>query len=206
MLIIVINGSPNPEGNTNLMLRAALEVMESAGAETVYMQLSNIMSAQKIPYCIACSTPCKGNCYAGTPLGGAFDLMRLADGIIMGSPVYFSTVSAQLKAFWDKTRKLRKEQALLNVVGGALTVGAARFGGQETTLRAMHDMMLCQGMTVVGDGYWENDAGHQGACAVRPSGDDTNGITRARILARRVVEMAGATMSLRLHRTAHPVS
>ncbi len=206
MLIIVINGSPNPDGNTNLMLRAALEVMESAGAETVYMQLSSIMSAQKIPYCIACSTPCKGNCYAGTPLGGAFDLMRLADGIIMGSPVYFSTVSAQLKAFWDKTRKLRKEQALLNVVGGALTVGAARFGGQETTLRAMHDMMLCQGMTVVGDGYWENDAGHQGACAVQPSGDDANGIKRVRILARRVVEMAGATMPLRLHRTAHPVS
>jgi multimeric flavodoxin WrbA len=204
MLVIVINGSPNPEGNTGRMLKAAMDEVESAGAQTVYMQLSEIMSGQKLPYCIACSTPCKGNCYAGTPLGGAFDLLRRADGIIMGSPVYFSTVSAQLKAFWDKTRKLRKEQALLNVVGGALTVGAARFGGQETTLRAMHDMMLCQGMTVVGDGYREEDAGHQGACAVQPSGDDDSGINRSRILARRVAELAGATMPLRSHRLSLP--
>ncbi len=200
MFVIVINGSPDPEGSTNRMLRAALDVLEGAGVETVYLQLSEIMSGLKVPFCVACSNPCLGSCYAGTSLAWAFDLMRRADGIIMGSPVYFSTVSAQMKAFWDKTRLLRKEKVLLNVVGGALAVGGARFGGQETTLRAMHDMMLCQGMTVVGDGYWENDPGHQGPCAMRPSEEDMNGLNRVRILARRVLEVAGATMQLRLHR------
>jgi|AGTN01.2.fsa_nt_gi Multimeric flavodoxin WrbA len=200
MFVAVINGSPNPEGNTNRLLKEAFNLLEGAGVETVYIQVSEIMSGLKVPFCVACSNPCRGNCYAGTSLARAFDLLRRADGMIMGSPVYFCTVSAQLKAFWDKTRALRKEKALLNVVGGALTVGAARFGGQETALRAMHDMMLCQGMTLVGDGHWENDPGHQGPCAVRPAEDDMNGINRARILARRVLEVAGATAPLRLHR------
>ena len=91
-----------------------------------------------------------------------FDLLRRADGILLGSPVYFGTVSAQLKSFWDKTRLLRREKYLINVVGGALAVGGSRFGGQETTLRALQDMMLCQGMIVVGDAHLEEDAGHQG--------------------------------------------
>lgn len=206
MLILAINGSPNPEGNTYRMLKVATGELEAAGAEVLLLQLSGILSKISPLFCVACSNPCKGHCFAGTPLADVMGLMRRADGIILGSPVYFSTVSAQLKAFWDKTRMLRKEKALLNVVGGALAVGGARFGGQETTLRAMHDMMLCQGMTLVGDGYWEDDAGHQGACAQQPSESDDAGLKRARILARRVLEVAGATVPLRAHRnTAQPL-
>lgn len=205
MLILAISGSPNPEGNTYRMLKTVVDELEAAGAETLLLQLSGILAKISPPFCVACSNPCAGRCFAGTQLADVMALLRRADGIILGSPVYFSTVSAQLKAFWDKTRMLRKEKALLNVVGGALAVGGARFGGQETTLRAMHDMMLCQGMTVVGDGYREDDAGHQGACAQQPSREDGAGLMRARILARRVLEVAGATAPLRAHRdTARP--
>jgi len=201
MFIIAINGSPNPRGNTAYMLRAALDEVAGAGAEGHFMQVSDLITKAKVPYCIACSNPCDGKCYSGTPLEDAFSLLRRCDGIIMGSPVYFCTVSAPLKSFWDKTRALRKDKALLNVVGGALSVAAARYGGQETTLRAMQDMMLCQGMTVVGDGFVDDDAGHLGACTQRPSSEDKNGITRTRVLARRVLQVAGATMELRAHRT-----
>jgi multimeric flavodoxin WrbA len=126
-----------------------------------------------------------------------FDLLRRADGLILGSPVYFGTVAAPLKAFWDKTRRIRKELALLNVVGGAVAVGGSRFGGQETTLRAMHDMMLTQGMTLVGDGHFSGDAGHHGACAQQPAGDDHQVFERTRLLVQRVVEVARATADLR---------
>lgn len=200
MLILAVNGSPRPDGNTAHMLRAALEVVRAAGVESSLVQVSEAMSGLKVPYCVACSDICEGKCYKGTKLEETLNLMRRADGIIIGSPVYFCTVSAPLKALWDKTRPLRKQKALLNVVGGALAVGGARFGGQETTMRAIQDMMLCQGMTIVGDGYWEDDAGHQGACAQRPSDQDADGLKRACVLARRVVEVAQATRELRNHR------
>lgn len=197
MLILAINGSPRPSGNTAQLLWATRDVVESAGASFVFLQVSEALRELKAPYCTVCSNPCQGKCYAGTRLEEMLNLMRRADGIIMGSPVYFSTVSSHLKSFWDRTRRLRREMALLNVVGGALAVGGSRFGGQETALRAMHDMMLCQGMTVVGDGYPDIDAGHQGVCAQDPVAEDAWGLQRALALARRVVEVAGATRELR---------
>lgn len=201
MLIVAINGSPHAQGNTALMLRAALEEVTAAGAEGYFIQVSELLPKAKVPYCIVCTNPCEGKCYHNTPLEEAYEILRRCDGIIMGSPVYFCTVSAQLKAFWDKTRSLRKDKALLNVVGGALSVGAGRFGGQETTLRAMQDMMFCQGMTVVGDGFDGHDVGHLGACAQRFGEDNPDGLKRTRILARRVLEVAQATASLRANRT-----
>lgn len=200
MLILAINGSPRSNGSTARMLHAAQEVITAAGVETAFVQVSEGLADLKTPYCVLCSDPCTGKCYAGTRLADMFALLRRADGVIVGSPVYFSTVSAPLKSFWDRTRPLRREKALLNVVGGALAVGGARFGGQETTIRAIHDMMLCQGMTVVGDGYPEDDAGHQGACAQEPAGNDPGGIRRAQVLARRVLEVAAATAELRTRR------
>jgi len=84
-------------------------------------------------------------------------------------------------------------------VGGALAVGSARFGGQETTLRAIHDIMLCHGMTVVGDGFHDADCGHHGGCAQSPSSEDARGLDRAAILARRVYEVADATRLIRVN-------
>ncbi len=198
MLILAINGSPRQKGDTAYTLRSIQQVVEDAGAQYIFLQISEILAGLKVPYCLACSYPCEGKCIQGTKLEEVFGLMRKADGIIIGSPVYFCTVSAPLKAFWDKTRTLRKEKALLNVVGGAITVGGARFGGQETALRAIHDMMLCHGMTVVGDGFYEDDAGHQGACAQSPASEDAQALKRAELLAKRVVEVARATQGLRI--------
>ena len=53
------------------------------------------------------TNPCSGVCYKGTELEEAFELLEKADGVIFGSPVYFGTVSAQMKAFADKARGLR---------------------------------------------------------------------------------------------------
>lgn len=198
MLILALSGSPHQNGNTAQLLRAALDAAAAEGADTRFIQVSKVMASVKQVFCLQCSSPCKGVCYAGTLLGETLDLLRQADGIIIGSPVYFQTVSAQLKAFWDKTRKLRKELALLNVVGGGVAVGASRFGGQEMTVRTLHDMMLVQGMTVVADGDWvDGDAGHFGACAQAPADQDTLAMKRVRVLARRVCRVAEATRALR---------
>ncbi|NLW08144.1 MAG: flavodoxin family protein [Clostridia bacterium] len=197
MLIVGINGSPKKEGNTAFLVREGLAVAEAAGAKTALINVSDSLAGQKTPYCIQCSNPCQGNCSRDNPLGEAYDLLRKADGLILGSPVYFGTVSAQLKAFWDKSRILRKEKALYNVPGAAVAVGASRFGGQETTIKALFDMMLVQGMLIVGDGYRDADCGHQGACSHAPADQDEYAIKRVRLIGQRLAEVAAATMTLR---------
>lgn len=198
LFIVGINGSPNHDGNTVFLLKEALAAAHKSGAKTELLHVAEILQGVEPPFCEICSSPCDGVCGEGNKLGEASDLLRGVDGIIIGSPVYFGTLSGQLKAFWDKTRVLRREKALLNVVGGAIAVGGARFGGQETTLKAIHDMMLVQGMIIVGDGCQDFDCGHQGACAQRPAEKDENGRRRAHILGQHVFEVAGATKELRV--------
>lgn len=198
MFILGINGSPNHDGNTAFLLKEALAAARESTVETELLHVADILNGIDSPFCELCSSTCDGICGEGNKLGEAFDLLQRVDGVIIGSPVYFGTVSGQLKAFWDKTRVLRREKALLNVVGGAVAVGGARFGGQETTLKAIHDMMLVQGMIITGDGYMDFDCGHQGACAQRPAEDDENGKRRAHILGQHVLEVARATKDLRV--------
>lgn len=198
VLIVGLNGSPNKDGNTAFLLKTALEACRQAGAQTELVHCQEAFKGLRNRFCVDCEVPCTAKCAHNKPLEEAFNLLRKADGLIIGSPVYFGTVSAQLKAFWDKSRSLRNDKALLNVPGGALAVGASRFGGQETTIRAIHDIMLVQGMLVVGDGYWEYDCGHQGAAAQRPAEEDSNGIQRTIALAKRVVQVARATRGLRV--------
>ncbi|MBM7623193.1 flavodoxin family protein [Sporohalobacter salinus] len=197
MLIVGLNGSPNDAGNTEFLLDKALNAAEQLGAEIESIQVSSGLKEIAEPYCTVCSQPCTRVCYEGTELEKQYELLIEADGLIIGSPVYFGTISAQLKAFWDMTRDLRSQNSLLNTVGGAITVGAARYGGQETTLKAIHDLMLVQGMIVIGDGDSESDAGHQGAAGQRKSVEDKNAHKRAKIIGRRVVKVSEATANLR---------
>lgn len=191
MLLIGLNGSPNKNGNTKFLLTKVLEKAESLGAETKILEVAELLNTAKHSFCVACSNPCSGVCYKGTKLEEAFELIKSADGIVLGSPVYFGSVSGQLKAFFDKTRKLRAEKALYNKVAAGVTVGTSRFGGQETTMKALHDIMLVQGMIIVADGYGEDDCGHHGVCAQRPAAEDEFAIKRADILGKRLVEVCG---------------
>ncbi|MGI5912079.1 MAG: flavodoxin family protein [Syntrophomonadaceae bacterium] len=196
-LIIAINGSPNRDGNTSFLLQQALAESTQRGANTEILFCREILQDQSNPFCVNCSSPCSGKCYNNKKLAKAYSLMSKADALILGSPVFFGTISAQLKAFFDKSRLLRTEKRLINVIGGAVVVGASRFGGQETTMRAMHDIMLVHGMLIVGDGYIEDDCGHMGVGAQRPSSEDENAIRRSRILGKRIYQVAAATVNLR---------
>ncbi|MDP4181986.1 MAG: flavodoxin family protein [Bacillota bacterium] len=198
MFIVGINGSPNKEGNTKFLLKKVLEKTEELGAKTSVLEAEDLINSSKSSFCNACSNPCSGACFNGTKLEEAFELLKKADGIILGSPVYFGSVTGQLKAMFDKSRKYRVEKAFYNKVAAGITVGTSKYGGQETTMRALHDIMLVHGMLVVGDGYIEDDCGHHGVCAHRPAKDDEFAIKRADILAKRLVEVCEATKTLRV--------
>ncbi|HEY9062337.1 MAG TPA: flavodoxin family protein [Pseudobacteroides sp.] len=197
MLIIGLNGSPNKSRNTKFLLEKVMEKAAELGAEVSILEVPELLQTAKHSFCNVCSNPCSGVCFKGTKLEEAFELLRKADGIIFGSPVYFGTITGQLKAFFDKTRKLRGEKAFYNKIAAGVTVATSKYGGQETTMKALHDIMLVHGMTIVADGYLEDDCGHHGVCAHRPAQDDEFAIKRASILAKRMVEVCEATKALR---------
>jgi multimeric flavodoxin WrbA len=188
MLIVALNGSPNKNGNTKYLLNLVLDKLKEMGAETAIIEIPEVLKSAKHSFCTACTNPCTGVCYKDTALDEAYEMMRKADGLLFGSPSYFGTVTGQMKAFFDKTRKLRGEKAFYNKVAAGVTVGASKYGGQETTLKALHDIMLVHGMTIVGDGYFEDDCGHHGVCAHRPAENDEFAQNRAAILAKRIFD------------------
>lgn len=188
MLIVGVNGSPDRAGNTFTLLEAVLARCRELGARTEVIHAMDALEGQENPYCVACSSPCPETCHQNPNLADAFDILRDASALVVGSPVYFGTVSAQLKSFWDKSRSLRREKALVGKPGAAVSVGAGRFGGQETTVRAIHDILLIHGVLIVGDASRASGGGHQGVCAQRPAAEDAEALERARVLAEGLVE------------------
>jgi NAD(P)H dehydrogenase (quinone) len=102
------------------------------------------------------------------------------DGIIAGSPVYFGTMAAELKKFFDESIVVRKK--MLNKVGAAFATSAHRTGGKETTIISILQAMLIEGMIVVGDPF--ETGGHYGA-----AGSDDVGLKEGRALGKRVAEL-----------------
>ncbi|NLB81736.1 MAG: flavodoxin family protein [Clostridiaceae bacterium] len=188
MYVVGLNGSPRSESNVRYLINKVLERCRLGGAETEIIDVPQIINSARQPFCVVCSNPCSGDCYKGTLLEGAFEKIIKADALIIGSPVYFGSMSAQLKAFFDKTRKLRGEKSLIGKPCGFIAVGASRFGGQEATLTAMHAIALVQGMTILGTGHNSYDAGHIGISSQQPSDKDDNAISRCESLAMRIMD------------------
>jgi multimeric flavodoxin WrbA len=196
MLVVGLNGSPDRDGETAALLRRVLEACAERDVSTALIHVADALVGQDEPYCSVCCgytsggelAPCPENCHRVEELARAYELLRKADALVVGSPVYFGTVTAQLKAFWDKSRNLRAEKALINKPTGAVVVGEARFGGQENTLRTIHDILLLQGMRIVGDTSMASGAGHHGVCAQRPVAEDEEALKRCRVLAEAVME------------------
>ena len=186
MKILALNGSPNKEGCTAFLLNTVLESAAAAGVEVELVQVQPAILECKTPFCVACSMPCNRSCFEGTSLEQVFEKMCAADAIVVGSPSYFGTISAQIKALFDKTRDLRGKRALIGKLGGAVSVGASKYGGQQTTQRAIHDMMLVQGMMIIGDSADFDDLrvpmGHQGVAAQAPAAEDKIAIARAKAM------------------------
>lgn len=186
--IIGISGSPRLKGNTNYLINKSLEVAKELGAETELIKLGNA----KISPCTACNK-CKktGKCSIEDDMVEILEKVENADGLIIGSPVYFGTMTAQLKTFVDRSRPLRSRFALSKTVAGAIAVGASRNGGQETTIATIHEFLFIQDAIVVGDGAptaHYGGTGHGGD--IHDCETDEFGLNTAKNLGKRVTELA----------------
>jgi multimeric flavodoxin WrbA len=167
MIVVGICGSPRKAGNTEFLLNEALSVAKERGFETEKL----LVSEMSIDFCNDCGDCSKGkSCPKEDDMTEVLCSLERADGIIIATPVYFGSVTAQLKAIFDRTIPLRRQGfRLKDKIGCAVSVGGARNGGQEKTLETVQAWMHIHGMIVVGD-----DA-HFGGIAVRPAAEDRIG-------------------------------
>ena len=188
MYIVALNSIYKNDGETAFLLNSVLDICKESGADTDIFNIYEIMRDVKNPFCICCQTPCHGSCYKNTKLDEAFNKLSKADAIIIGSPVYFRGITAQLKAFFDKTRAIRTDKTWVGKIGAAVSVGGSKYGGQEVVIHQIHDMMLVHGMTIIGDGFDDYGAGHSGICAHAPARKDEYAMSRINALAYRILE------------------
>jgi NAD(P)H dehydrogenase (quinone) len=107
-----------------------------------------------------------------------------SQGVIAGSPVYFGTMSANLKKVFDETISIRKKME--GKIGAAFATSHDATGGKETTIMSILQAMLINGMIIVGDPM--SATGHYGvACAGAP---DERTSENAMKLGARVAELA----------------
>jgi len=185
--ILAIAGSPRPHGNTEFLLERLLDAARKNGADTKLFTLAG----KTIAPCIDCGKCGKRDpyCAQADDMRDLYPLMLWADAIVFGTPVYMGTMTAQLKAVFDRARPLwRLDNALSRKAAAALAVGGGRWGGQELAIQTIYWAALNHGMIVVGGaslpyGSWEvcGVAGSSGQVA-----EDREAIQAAEGLGRRL--------------------
>ena len=99
MYIIGISGSPRVGGNTDVLLDKALEGAKAKGARTEKIILNDL----KISPCQECEkVKDDGTCKIEDDFQGLYEKIKKADGIILASPIFFGSLSAQTKAMIDR--------------------------------------------------------------------------------------------------------
>jgi len=100
--VIAINGSPRKDGNTAILIGHVLEELENEGFETELVQLAG-KTIRGCTACMKCFENRDRRCVFEDDIVNEYiEKMAAADGIILGSPVYFSDVTAEMKALIDR--------------------------------------------------------------------------------------------------------
>lgn len=188
MYIVALNGSHIKDGNTAYLLNRILDFCRQEGAECELLSVHDAVLSAKTPFCVSCQNPCQKACYKGTLLDETFDKVTKADFVIFGSPVYFGSMSAQMKSFFDKTRAPRAQKAWLGKPMAAVSVGASKYGGQERTIEHIQSAALVSGMCVIGNGS-ELGMGHFGVSAQKPANEDEYAKKQCESLAKSIIKL-----------------
>ena len=96
-----------------------------------------------------------------TPFGARLREIREARGMVIATPVYNGSMSAQTKIVIDRTRAAlaANPKALKLLPGMAIAVGGDRMGGQELTLQQIHAFFILNGMIPVSGGFFGANLG-----------------------------------------------
>ncbi len=177
MKVAAFNGSPNKEGNTYHALKAVTEELEKAGIETEIIHVGNKL----IRGCLACGQCAKNKnerCITDDEVNEWIQKIKEADGIIFGSPIHYSSISATMKAFLDRAFYVAgMNGSLFRHKVGAAVVAVRRSGGM-TALDQLYHYLAYAEMLVPTSNYWNIIHGTRPGEAVQ----DQEGMQIMRIL------------------------
>jgi len=159
--VIAFNGSARKDGNTAILIRRVLQVLEKKGIETELIQLAG----EQIRSCNACRTCYKTKnkrcAIEDDNVNAYIQKMLEADGIILGSPVYFSMMTPELKALIDRAGYVASANSdMFKRKVGAAVVAVRRAGGIPT-FDAINNFFLISQMIVPGSSYWNIGIGRK---------------------------------------------
>jgi multimeric flavodoxin WrbA len=174
MKVLMINGSPRAKGNTACALQEMQGVFEQEGVEVMYVQVGN----QAVRGCMACGGCAKkGACVFDDVVNELAPLFEQADGLVVGSPVYYGSANATLVAVLDRLFYSKQFDATMKV-GAAVAV--ARRGGLTATFDELNKYFTISGMPVASGQYWNGVHGRMPGEAEQ----DGEGLQQMRTLAR----------------------
>ena len=153
MKVVGVNGSPRENGNTASMIKRIFSVLESKGVECEFYQLGGKM----VRGCNDCGW-CKKNherrCfYEKDCINEIIGKMADADGVLLGSPTYFASLTPEMKALIDRGGRVCRGQKLLYRKPGAAVVSVRRSGSMNV-FQSINAFFLIQEMIVPGSSYW----------------------------------------------------
>ena len=174
MKILLINGSPKREGNTFIALSEVAKTLESEGVDTEIIHIGH----KDIHGCIACRK-CEelGKCVFDDLVNEVNKKFETADGIVIGSPVYYASPAGTLISFLDRLFYSASFDKSMKV-GAAVAV--ARRGGTTATFDVLNKYFTISNMPVVSSQYWNNVHGRTPGEATQ----DAEGLQTMRQLAR----------------------
>ena len=161
MKVLVVNGSPRPQGNTSVMLGWVSEELTKEGVAVETVQLGGRLIAG-CKACGVCWDKRDKRCVQDQdPVNEVIAKMIEADGLILGSPVYFSDLTPELKALIDRGGfvTLGNGRLMDRKVGAAVVV--ARRAGQGHTYDSINHFFGISGMFTVGSIYWNLGVGRE---------------------------------------------
>ncbi|MBI5531649.1 MAG: flavodoxin family protein [Deltaproteobacteria bacterium] len=161
MKVVAFNGSARKEGNTSILIRHVLAELEKEGIETEVVHLAG----QSIHGCLGCNKCWKTKNQRCTRnddiINGCIEKMLAADGILLGSPTYFTDVSTEMKALIDRCGYVAKanDDMFKRKVGAAVV--AVRRAGSTHAFDTMNHLFTISQMIVPGSSYWNVGVGLQ---------------------------------------------
>ncbi len=152
MKVIGINASARRNGNTAFIINTVFEELNKQGIETELIQFGGEM-IQPCKACWACSG--KENCvHKQDSFVETIEKIKMADGILLGSPTYSANVSANMQAFLERIAVVGDMNPGLfaHKVGAAVAV--ARRAGSLQAIDTMNHFFLNHEMLIAGSTYW----------------------------------------------------
>ena len=173
MKVLLINGSPNANGNTAMALHEMEKVFAEQGIETEWIHVGNMA----IRGCLACQTCYKNaKCAIDDVVNEVAKKFEACDGMVVGSPVYYAGANGTLTAFLDRLFYSTRFDKRMKV--GAAVV-AARRGGLSSTFDQLNKYFTISGMPVASGQYWNSIHGAKPGQAA----EDAEGLQSMRTLA-----------------------